>query len=267
MIKLNGAKLDYFKFSAGEVHFELKEPLRDEESQVEMYFESNDDIICLMLLADLFATQEKEWRLFAPYLPYSRQDRSTTPNSPNSFSVMMRAILSSGMCREISTYDLHNPKVIPKLLPHNTEFTNIVALPTCATINSKDSIKTYLIVPDEGAKERCEHIAKHHNYTIAFQGHKVRNPSTGALSHYSLEPLIEKIPRLANFIVFDDICDGGGTFVLLAEAIKQTKPLMALWMLHLSTTHGIYSRGKEELNKHYKSITCRYNLKTMEIYK
>lgn len=265
MIKINGVKLEYFKFSAGEVHFELKDTLGDENICVEMYFECNDDLVCLMLLSDFLNTQGKEWELLAPYLPYSRQDRSTTPGSPNSFSVIMRSILSGSTCRQMTTYDLHNPKVIPKLLSHNTKFNNIIDLPSHSTFDPKHSVNTYLIVPDDGAKERCEHISKQYGYPIAFLGHKIRNPSTGVLSHYSLEPLIDKIPRLGNFVVFDDICDGGGTFVLLAESFKQIKPPMSLWMLHLFTTHGIYSKGMEELNKHYKSVTCKYNLKTMEI--
>jgi ribose-phosphate pyrophosphokinase len=39
-------------------------------------------------------------------------------------------------------------------------------------------------------------------------------------------------------VIVDDICDGGGTFVGLAETIGRPASSMRLW-----TTHGIYSRG------------------------
>lgn len=44
-------------------------------------------------------------------------------------------------------------------------------------------------------------------------------------------------------LVIDDICDGGGTFVLLANELKKHNPTR----FSLFVTHGIFSKGVEVL--------------------
>ena len=69
------------------------------------------------------------------------------------------------------------------------------------------------------------------------------------------EVFVEDTVKLAsadNLIVVDDICDGGATFISLAESIKKYNE-KANW--YLIVTHGIFSKGVSELEKYY-NIMC-----------
>ncbi|HUF99216.1 MAG TPA: hypothetical protein VMM60_13885, partial [Ilumatobacter sp.] len=59
----------------------------------------------------------------------------------------------------------------------------------------------------------------------------------------------DAIPDGATAVVVDDICDGGGTFIGLANAIGHPKHRMRLW-----TSHGIYSKPLEPLLERFERI-------------
>lgn len=54
-----------------------------------------------------------------------------------------------------------------------------------------------------------------------------------------------------SIIIFDDICDGGGTFIAEAKFLKERFPGRKL---ELFVTHGIFSKGFEELFKYFDKI-------------
>jgi len=54
-----------------------------------------------------------------------------------------------------------------------------------------------------------------------------------------------------NFLIVDDICDGGGTFIGLGEAIKKINPSAKL---ELFVTHGFFTKGLDKLLKLYDTI-------------
>ena len=59
----------------------------------------------------------------------------------------------------------------------------------------------------------------------------------------------------SNCLVLDDICDGGRTFIELAKATSGIQ-----FDLQLAVTHGIFSKGREELNKYYSKIHVLNNM-------
>ena len=54
----------------------------------------------------------------------------------------------------------------------------------------------------------------------------------------------------SDILIVDDICDGGRTFIGLAEELKKKNA----GDLYLFVTHGIFSQGFSELKKHFKKI-------------
>ena len=54
------------------------------------------------------------------------------------------------------------------------------------------------------------------------------------------------------FLIVDDICDGGRTFVEIAKSIREKFPEAEVYLI---VTHGIFSSGSAELAKHF---TCIY---------
>lgn len=90
-----------------------------------------------------------------------------------------------------------------------------------------------VIAPDKGAVERAESIAKVFKVPVAY-GEKHRDPVTNKLSGFSVAGVFSG----QHYLVMDDICDGGGTFLGLAEKIRDAGATADLFV-----THGLFSKG------------------------
>jgi ribose-phosphate pyrophosphokinase len=62
------------------------------------------------------------------------------------------------------------------------------------------------------------------------------------------------LPKEGRYIIVDDICDGGGTFNLLAAAFKKD-PLAEKSQLEMFVSHGIFSKGIEAIDYTIEHIT------------
>jgi ribose-phosphate pyrophosphokinase len=101
-----------------------------------------------------------------------------------------------------------------------------------------------IIAADKGGKARAEAMAEAMNLPVYYGG-KTRDVSTGKLTGFTLEP----IPAGGHYLVVDDICDGGGTFIGLGEKIREQGAFADLFV-----SHGIFSKGTEDLKKVFKNI-------------
>jgi ribose-phosphate pyrophosphokinase len=100
-----------------------------------------------------------------------------------------------------------------------------------------------IIAADKGGQDRAEQFAKAMDLPI-YYGSKHRDVSTGRLTGFALEPI-----PFGHYLVVDDICDGGGTFIGLAKKIREQGCFADLFV-----SHGIFSKGTDELKKYYKNI-------------
>jgi ribose-phosphate pyrophosphokinase len=66
-----------------------------------------------------------------------------------------------------------------------------------------------------------------------------------------------------NLIIIDDICDGGRTFLNIAEEIKKAQPERT-GKIYLVVSHGIFSAGFDELSKHLDGIYCSNSYSDIE---
>lgn len=66
-----------------------------------------------------------------------------------------------------------------------------------------------------------------------------------------------KSKRSVDYIIIDDICDGGATFLNIAKEIRNNhfKSLYDI-KIYLIVTHGIFSKGFDELSKYFDGIYC-----------
>jgi len=70
-----------------------------------------------------------------------------------------------------------------------------------------------------------------------------------------------------NFVICDDICDGGRTFIEIAKAIQYNRPKEIFNdKIYLCVTHGIFSAGFEELEKYFKAILTTNSVKEDSFY-
>lgn len=186
----------------------------------------------------------KRTKLVIPYFPGARQDRRDgTP-----LTVKMYAdIINSFQCDEVEIWDPHSD-VTPALINN------------CKIVSSADILLRYLsragagvytgiIAPDAGAAKKAFKVAQNNNLKFT-QASKNRDTATGKLSGFDV-PVVED----GTWLVVDDICDGGGTFLGLADKFFEKNPNSKL---HLYVTHGIFTaKGgvKPLLEKYEKVIT------------
>lgn len=106
-----------------------------------------------------------------------------------------------------------------------------------------------VIAPDGGALHRCQEISRLSPLQL-FQAWKRRDVSTGEITGFGCEPLKGR----GRYVIVDDICDGGGTFIGLSKEIKARSQNI---QLDLYVTHGLFPGGQEKvdvLRQHFSNI-------------
>lgn len=219
-------------FPGGEAHI-VEEVLRTPHGKQIAYVQGGDGdtLMKLAMWADSCRQLGLETIAVIPYLPGARQDRGR----PLGAKVYADFINSMRLDRVIC-FDPHSD-VMPALLDR------------CTVVHLHDLVRwvTFpsvvgVIAPDVGARKRAEGVASVLKVPL-YQATKHRDFSTGKLSGFACEPLPDK----GTLLVVDDICDGGGTFVGLADAIDRGQ--LALWV-----SHGIFSKGTFDLRQRYSHI-------------
>ena len=185
-------------------------------------------------------------KLYMPYLPYARADRRFVEGDCRGLEVF-GALTAFSEATEIHALDVHNPQAASQTVSHlvNHPARNLI-LRTVVDFAAATSDDMTLLFPDEGAQIRYDHLL---DLVGADKRHatKRRDPATGKLSGFEV-PKIDS----ENVLVVDDICDGGGTFLGIAEKLmQQPNPPKHLG---LYATHGIFSKGFEELEAWYSHI-------------
>jgi len=115
------------------------------------------------------------------------------------------------------------------------------------------SVYDGVIAPDKGAVDRAVAVAQPNNLPVFF-GQKHRDPQTNKLSGFS----VSKLPTHAHYLVVDDICDGGGTFIGLAEEIAKERAKADLFVTHGLFTHGAAERLGRVYNEVFSTDSLGY---------
>lgn len=228
-------------FPGGEPHVEIlgdERDVRRSNVTIDARVGSMNDFMTAMILADAVRRLDPaQLNLFMPYFPGARQDR---PESNFALSVKVFAEIVNDRCfDEVQIMDPHSA-VTEALLDRCKVIDHTRIL---ARFLVESLIKTRpigLISPDAGAERKTLHYAKALGLQHVVFARKKRDPLTGKLSGFQLD----KIERPGHYLIIDDICDGGGTFLGLGEEFKKQQPESAL---HLFVTHGIFSKGFEDL--------------------
>lgn len=188
--------------------------------------------------------------LVLPYVPGARQDRL---NSSGDYLFMVKSIAKEINARkfdEVVVLDPHSD-VTPALIDR----CRVVSAADC--INPPPGKYHAVIAPDGGAEKRAAKVAQKLGVPL-IHAWKTRDVKTGKLSGFgwdSFGGMIVTTGTQKNALLVDDICDGGGTFIGLAQEIRKTV-VPAQLRLDLYTTHGLYTKGTDELFKWFSHIYC-----------
>ncbi|MCX6316999.1 MAG: hypothetical protein NTW29_06895 [Bacteroidetes bacterium] len=175
--------------------------------------------------------------LVLPYLMAARYDRLMQPGDSFDLEVVAGLINSCGF-EKVVLFDVHS-EVALQLIHHS------VAVDNRLLVTQYQHPDAILICPDAGAAKKINHYREwnpHISDTVFCT--KKRDLATGHLTLTVSEP--EKC-RDRNCVIIDDICDGGATFLAIAQQIQPAH-------LTLIVTHGIFSKGFTALLSRFQEI-------------
>ena len=181
-------------------------------------------------------------RLILPQVPGARQDRKNDSGDFLFTAKSVASMINARGFRQVALLDPHSD-VAPALIERS-----VVFMPKFPKPN-----KPYagIIAPDGGAIRRAHSMAAQRGIPV-FHGWKKRDVRTGTLSGFGLEPLGGLYRGQApHYLVVDDLCDAGGTFIGLADEIHEQGATADLWV-----THGLFTKGTKPLLDCYEEVYC-----------
>ena len=195
--------------------------------------------------------------LLLPYFPAARQDRVMVKGEALTVKIYAD-IINAAQYETVIILDPHS-EVTPALLQrvqvinnHNfvqkaiaKETDYLLISPDGGALKKVYKLAQFLGSPDMPNFENLAYLPQ----PAVIECSKMRDVKTGQLSGFKIfaEDLQGK-----TCVIVDDICDGGGTFLGLAKALKAKNA----GKLILVVTHGIFSKGLEDLATVFREIYC-----------
>mgnify|MGYP006921352923 CR=1 FL=1 len=206
-----------------------------------------------------------EIKLYVPYLLGARSDRAFEPNGVNYLKQVICPIINSLNLSEVISLDPHSD--VTEACINNFKrgdlwafyheiYENEKKLIVETFLGPKEAIKkdlrnVVIVAPDAGAYKRAEKVAKQWGVKKLITCNKVRDLKTGKITKTEVSLVGCKGK---DFILIDDICDGGRTFEEIAKVIKAKYPKAKITLV---VTHGIFSKGHVDVDKIYTTNSCQ----------
>lgn len=243
---LTAEALDFksFTFYGGEPHIKI-EPGFNVTQTVTITHRLNSfnalGLVCIAVDA-LRRMGVTKINLFIPYFPAARQDRVMVDGEPLSVKVYAD-IINAMQLNKITVFDPHS-EVTPALLNNCEVIANHAFI---AEVINRIGNDVVLISPDGGALKKIYKVSEYLGGVPVTECSKSRDVKTGKLSGFKV---YEDDLNGADCLIVDDICDGGGTFIGLAEALKAKNA----GNLYLAVSHGIFSKGPDVFGNYFTKI-------------
>jgi ribose-phosphate pyrophosphokinase len=234
-----------FTFSGGEPHIKIN-PDFDVNQKIIITHRLNsfNDLGLLCLTVDALRKMDvKVIDLFIPYFPAARQDRVMIKGEPLSVKVYAD-IINAMQLNKVFVFDAHS-EVTPALVNNCEVIPNHTFIQEVLKVIG-ENVK--LISPDGGALKKIYKVSEFLGGVDVVECSKSRDVKTGRLSGFKV---YEDDLNGMDCLIVDDICDGGGTFVGLAEELKKKNA----GKLYLAVSHGIFNKGFEVLDCFDKIFT------------
>lgn len=237
----NELEVTFLQFSGGERHVQLGTFGDVKKIFIRAELRSSNDVLDLLLAADALNHKINTPELYVevPYLPYARQDRVCAPGQAFSLKVLTKLFEQIENVKEWTVWDCHSSVGIELTGANNIPAQDIIKTNHELSRLIMD-LNSVIVCPDKGAVDRTNAIVaafeKDFQPDAVVFCEKVRDPATGHITHTDV-----KIDTLKGrtAIITDDICDGGYTFIKVAEQLKAKGAKQVI----LFVTHGIFSKG------------------------
>jgi ribose-phosphate pyrophosphokinase len=192
--------------------------------------------------------------LYVPYFLGARSDRKFQESGVNYLKKVICPVINSQEFDSVTVLDPHSD-VLEACLNNFKKVNNFsLVLNSLKDIDNKDGAKKRicLISPDGGALKKIYDVAENFQIPQIVTAMKHRDIKTGKITHTEVPnlPVSVKEEEL-KYVIVDDICDGGRTFIELSKAIKAQRSEAKIYLI---VTHGIFSNSFLELSRHFTKI-------------
>ena len=202
--------------------------------------------------------------LHVPYFLGARSDRKFSEGGINYLKDVICPIINSQGFASVRVLDPHSD-VLEACLDNFTKDDNVplvrFALNELYGPNTPDNF--YLVSPDGGALKKIHKVAEKIGYMDEIIVCSKHRGIDGKLSKTSV-PLraLENATLDKDLIIIDDICDGGRTFINIAEEVRKDPAFKG--RIYLIVTHGIFSAGFDALSFHFDGIFCTNSIEDIQ---
>lgn len=245
MIKLNGVEVKPTIFPDKTSQVWKISELNNALFHIEWEFENEAELFHLIQLVYLIRSSSigvsPVIGLRMNYFPYARQDKKVSNTSTFALYPFLEVLGNLGFSY-VESIDVHNEDAIRDIsyvinLKNYTTEQEIRDTMACCNTDT-------ILFPDLGAARRYE------KYNLGSKvqkiiGDKLRDQQTGQIMRYEILS-VDDSDTLGNVLIVDDLCDGGGTFILAARVLREFSTVKNI---DLFTSHGIYSKGVNYLKE------------------
>jgi ribose-phosphate pyrophosphokinase len=200
-------------------------------------------------------------KLYVPYFLGARSDRQFEFGSTHYLKDVICPIINSLNLNSVTVMDPHSD-VLEACLDnfHKENNFRLVKFALTDIDNRNDARERITLVsPDAGAFKKIFDVAQYFEITNIITATKVRDLKTGHIKHTEVT-VNDSNPEM-KYVIIDDICDGGRTFIELAKAIKVQKPSAKIYLV---ITHGIFSAGLFDLSAYCERVYCTNSVKDIQ---
>jgi len=194
--------------------------------------------------------------LYVPYFIGARSDRKFVDGGVNYLKDVISPIINLQGYKSVTILDPHSD-VLEATINNFKKVDNINLVKWSLTdIDNTNSAREnlFLVSPDAGALKKVYNVAEKFQIDNIIVANKHRDIRTGKITHTEV-PNLDENPGKRKYVIVDDICDGGRTFIEIAKVILEKRPKSIYGTeIYLVVTHGIFSAGFLELSKYFDRI-------------
>ena len=201
--------------------------------------------------------------LYVPYFLGARSDRKFKEGGVNYLKKVICPIINSQGFYKVITLDPHSD-VLEACLDNFQKSDNFSLVEKALSdIDNKEGAKNRIVLvsPDGGALKKIFDVSKKFQIPNIVTAMKHRDIQTGKITHTEV-PDLSSYSKDHKFVIVDDICDGGRTFIELAKVIRSQNKDSEIYLI---VTHGVFSNGLYELSQELSKIYCTNSYMDCEV--
>lgn len=244
-------------FPDGELHFKFLEELDHKETySITCRVTNANELFLLLQVGRILKRHAVKFNIVITYLMSMRMDRVISFEEDYTLELVASAINSLN-AEYVLIYTPHSDKTM-ELINHSKEVDYTVDI---AIYNNLLDCNILYCFPDKGALNRYIHLRDANNYITLS---KKRDLDTGKILSLEVDEFHSRSEKenYKEVLVIDDLCDGGGTFMLTANKLRELYPDAKLTIV---VTHLVNPIGLVNLSNTYDKVYISDSYKDWDV--